>query len=64
MQEITLKVPQNLVHTLDELVNSGWYIDKNEIILLALRNYLRVHSEELMEKFIKEDIEWGLSGTD
>ncbi len=64
MTEITLKVPNNMMKTIGSLIESGWYIDENELFLLALRNYLKTHSEELMTKFIKEDIEWGLRGSD
>ena len=64
MTEITLKVPNNMMKTIGSLIESGWYIDDNELFLLALRNYLKTHSEELMTKFIKEDIEWGLRGSD
>lgn len=64
MTEITLKVPNNMMKTIGSLIESGWYLDENELFLLALRNYLKTHSEELMTKFIKEDIEWGLRGSD
>jgi hypothetical protein len=30
----------------------------------ALRRYLDVHSEELAEEMIREDVEWGLRGDD
>lgn len=64
MTEITLKVPNSLMKTIGSLVESGWYVDENELFLLALRNYLKTHSEELMTRFVKEDIEWGLLGRD
>lgn len=64
MTEITLKVPNGIMKTIGSLVESGWYVDENELFLLALRNYLKTHSEELMTRFVKEDIEWGLLGRD
>jgi metal-responsive CopG/Arc/MetJ family transcriptional regulator len=64
MTEITLKIPNNLLQTIKQLVESGWYLDENEIFLLALRSYVKTHSEEIITQFIKEDIEWGLSGSD
>ncbi|MCP5502581.1 MAG: CopG family transcriptional regulator [Leptospiraceae bacterium] len=62
MTEIILKIPNQLSQTIHNLIENGWYLDENEIILLALRNFLNTHSEEIMTEFIKEDIEWGLNG--
>jgi len=30
----------------------------------ALRRYLETHRDELMEHFIREDVEWGLHGNE
>ncbi|MBK6605393.1 MAG: hypothetical protein KBF99_15855 [Leptospiraceae bacterium] len=62
MTEITVKVPNNLLSIAQKLVADGWFLDENEIFLLAFRNYLRTHSDEIITSFIKEDIEWGLNG--
>jgi Arc/MetJ-type ribon-helix-helix transcriptional regulator len=62
MTEVVLKVPNHIQTALENLVNAGWYVDVNEIFLLAVRTYLKSHTEELMTTFITEDIEWGLRG--
>lgn len=64
MKEITIKVPDMLSHKMESLVESGWFLDINEIFLSAVRLYLETHSHELLEKFILEDIEWGLRGNE
>lgn len=46
------------------LIDVGWFQDENAIITEALCRFLETYKPELMEKFIKEDIEWGLRGKD
>lgn len=37
---------------------------KKSVIAEALRRFLETHRPELMEMFIREDVEWGLRGKD
>ena len=39
-----------------------WFRDLDELILEVLRNYIESHRAELMEDFVREDVEWGLRG--
>lgn len=63
---ITLQtqVPSRLFHELQSLVDAGWSRDVDEIVLDALRRYADSHRESLMAQFLREDIEWGLRGSD
>ena len=57
---IHTEVPTDLINQAQKLVDAGWFRDLDEIMLDALRRFLESHREELMEDFIRQDIEWGL----
>ena len=59
---VQLEVPLSLIAQAQKLVDAGWFQDLDELILDALRRFLESHREELMEEFIRQDIEWGLKG--
>ena len=44
------------------VVEAGWFRDLDELMLNALRRLVESHRAELMERFIREDVEWGLHG--
>jgi hypothetical protein len=46
------------------MVERGWAADVDSIIAESLRRYLESHQERLSEQFIREDVEWGLKGSD
>lgn len=58
------EVPNRLLAELQALVDAGWSRSLDEIVLDALRRYADSHRQELMEAFIREDVEWGLRGSD
>jgi hypothetical protein len=45
-----------------KLVDAGWFRSLEDVMLDALRRFVESHRTELMEKFMREDIEWGLHG--
>jgi hypothetical protein len=51
-----------LITQAQRLVEAGWFRDLDEIFLDALRRFLDTHREELMEDFIRQDVEWALTG--
>jgi len=59
---IQTEVPISLVSEAQKLVDAGWFRSLDEVFLDALRRFLETHREELMEEFIRQDIEWGLTG--
>jgi Arc/MetJ-type ribon-helix-helix transcriptional regulator len=63
-QTATLKteVPLGLLAQVQKLVDAGWFRSLDEVMLDALRRFVESHRTELMEEFIREDIEWGLHG--
>ena len=62
MKAISTELPDKLYQEIKSLVDKGWFRNEEDIILEALRRFLDTHKVELMEKFIREDVEWGLHG--
>jgi hypothetical protein len=65
-QSTTLQteVPARLLAELQALVEAGWSRNLDEIVLDALRRYADSHRQDLIEEFVREDVEWGLRGSD
>lgn len=61
---IQTEVPLTLFAQTQRLVESSWFLSLDDIVLDALRRFLETHRIELMEEFIRQDIEWGLTGHD
>lgn len=59
---IKTELPVNLVSQALKLVEAGWFRNMDELVIDALRRFLESHRDELMEEFIHQDVEWGLSG--
>jgi Arc/MetJ-type ribon-helix-helix transcriptional regulator len=64
MKTIQTEVPEQLYKKAQVLVEEGWFRDEKEIFSEAIRRFLDTHRPDLMEKFIREDVEWGLHGQD
>ena len=64
MQTATIQtdVPIGLFTEMQRLVEAGWFRDLDDLMLDALRRFVQSHRAELMERFIREDLEWGLHG--
>ncbi|MBI5606009.1 MAG: CopG family transcriptional regulator [Deltaproteobacteria bacterium] len=61
-QSFQMAIPPRLHQQIRFLVEEGWYRDENELLLEALRRFLDSHRPEIMDKFIRNDVEWGLHG--
>ena len=64
MKTVQTEVPEQLYKMAAHLVKEGWFRDEKDILSEALRRFLDSHRTELMEKFVLEDLEWGLHGVD
>ena len=64
MKTIQTEVPEQLYKKAQVLVKEGWFRDEKDIFSEAIRRFLDTHRPDLMEKFIREDVEWGLRGQD
>ena len=61
MKTIQTQLPEKIYKKALDLVNQGWFRDEQDIFSEAIRRYLDSHRPDLMEKFIRDDVEWGLS---
>lgn len=64
MKTIQTEVPEQLYRKAQVLVREGWFRDEQNIFSEAIRRFLDAHRPELIEKFVREDVEWGLHGKD
>lgn len=64
MKTIQTVIPEEIYNKAMDLVKQGWYRDADEIFLEAIRRFLDLHQPDLMEKFVRDDVEWGLHGQD
>ena len=59
---VQAELPTRLLEQMESLVKEGWFQDIDELIADALRRFLETHRPELMERYIWQDVEWGLRG--
>lgn len=63
-EKATITLPPKLAEQAESFVQAGWVPDLNTLVVEALRRYLESHREELSERFVWQDVEWGLRGND
>ncbi len=57
-------VPEGVMREMQSMVDAGWFRSTDELVLDALRRFLDSHRGGLMQDLIREDVEWGLHGSD
>lgn len=62
MKVICTELPDKVYQEVKSLIDKSWFRNEDDIILEALRRFLDIPKIELMERFIREDFEWGLYG--
>jgi len=62
MKTVETKISDELDRAINALVEQGWFLNRDEVVQEAIRRFLNARRPELMEKFIREDVEWGLRG--
>ena len=62
MKTVEAKIPDRLDRAIDALVEGGWFPNRDEVVRQAIRRFLEAHQPSLMEKFVREDVDWGLRG--
>ncbi len=61
---VQARIPTRLLEEMQALVEAGWFRDLDDLLLEAVRRYLDARRPELMERFLRQDVEWGLNGRD
>ncbi|MCJ7492784.1 MAG: CopG family transcriptional regulator [Deltaproteobacteria bacterium] len=62
MKRVQTEIPEQLYKKALALVKEGWFRDEKDVFSEAIRRFLDTHRPGLMEKFIRDDVEWGLHG--
>jgi hypothetical protein len=62
MKTVATKISDQLDREIDALVERGWFSTRDAIVQEAIRRFLDTHRPKLMERFVREDAEWGLRG--
>lgn len=59
---IQTDIPFGLLAEAQSLIKMGWFRNLDEMMIDALRRYVESHRSDMMEEFIRQDVEWGLTG--
>lgn len=59
---IRTDMPVSLLAEAQSLVKMGWFRNLDEMVIDALRRYVESHRNDMMEEFVRQDMEWGLKG--
>lgn len=61
---VSAEIPEQLAKRAQRMVDRGWAVNIEAIVTESLRRYLESHDETLTEQFLRDDVEWALSGND
>ena len=61
---IKTEIPDQLWQQAQNMVEQGWIDNMDALIAEAMRRYIESHQQTISERFIREDVEWGLHGKD
>ena len=64
LMAVQARFPERLLDEANALVKQGWFEDLDSVLQEALRRYLDAHRSELLDRFVREDVAWGLGGKD
>ncbi len=57
VKTIQTEIPEQLYKEALALVKEGWFRDEKDVYPEVIRRFLDTHRPELMEKFIRDDVE-------
>ncbi len=60
MKTIKVDIPKKLAIEVENYVKKGWFNNEEEVMRVALQEFIHTHHFELMEQFMREDVEWAL----
>jgi Arc/MetJ-type ribon-helix-helix transcriptional regulator len=61
MKAIQVELPDKLAAEIEAYVKTGWFGSEAEVIRAALLDFVKRNRRELLEGFMREDIQWALS---
>jgi Arc/MetJ-type ribon-helix-helix transcriptional regulator len=60
MKAIQVELPDKLAAEIEHYVKTGWFSSEAEVVRAALMEFVRRNRVDLLERFMREDIEWAL----
>ena len=60
MKAIHVELPDKLAAEVEGYVRAGWFGAEGEVIRVAVADFVRRRRLELLEGFMRDDIEWAL----
>ena len=60
MKAIHVELPDKLAAEIEAYVQAGWFGSEAEVIRAAVADFVRRRRIELLERFMRDDIEWAL----
>lgn len=60
MKAIHVELPDKLAAEIEAYVQVGWFGSETEVIRAALADFVRRRRLDLLERFMRDDIEWAL----
>jgi Arc/MetJ-type ribon-helix-helix transcriptional regulator len=60
MRHMQVALPDQLIAEIDALVQAGWFNSQDELVRLALLEFIRRQGGLVEEGFQREDIAWAL----
>ena len=60
MKVVHVEIPDKLAAEIEAYVRAGWFGSEAEVIRAAVADFVRRRRIELLERFMRDDIEWAL----
>jgi Arc/MetJ-type ribon-helix-helix transcriptional regulator len=60
VKAIQIELPDKIATELEAYVKAGWFDSEAELIRAAILEFVRRNRIELLERFMRDDIEWAL----
>lgn len=61
MKSLNVELPDQVAADITRMVREGWFHSENELVRVALVEFLRTRQTELQERFQREDIAWAVA---
>jgi len=63
MKTMSVELSERLADEISRMVRDGWFQSENELVRMALTEFMRTRRLELEERFQREDIAWAVAET-
>ena len=60
MKAIQIELPDKLAAEIESYVKTGWFASEAEVVRAALIEFVRRNRVELLERFLRDDIQWAV----